>query len=239
MKIALTSIATVLLACSTSSPSSTRSEPSAAVASAREALLELGRLDADDVRECRAAAQRCAAGDDAASNPFCQRIDRHCDELDAQLARDRAELASCLERAAACEDGAADPSDCAAARASCEPREGEFRERRGRTRECAERAERCLGQGGLGGRSGFGRGRAEPADAGDTDAGVCAPDDADFVGCCRGRHERGDAGFDGPGGFGRGRAGFPGGGFRPDPERDDGDAGASRSGPGAPLRRGR
>lgn len=240
MKIVLTSLPMVLLACSTSSPDATRAEPSASVSSSREALRKLGQLDADDVRECRAAAQRCAAGDDAAANPFCDRIDQHCDDLDAQLADDRAELASCLARAAACEEDAADATACAAARATCEPSEGEFRERRGRTRECAERAQRCLGDNGRGGRFGFGRGRPEPvADAGGADAGVCTPDDADFVGCCRGRHEGGDAGVESSGGFGRrGRAGFPGRGFSPDSDRDDGDAGALRPGLDAPFRRG-
>ena len=237
MKIALTTFATVLLACSTSSPDATRTERGASVASSREALRKLGQLDADDVQTCRAAARRCAAGEDATSNPFCERIDQHCDELDAQLAVDRAELAQCLEQAAACEESAADPSECAAARAACEPREGDFRARRGRTRECAARAERCLNDDGFGGR--FGRGRVERlADAGDADAGVCTPDDADFVGCCRGRHERGDAGVDGSGGFGRsGRVGFPGRGFRPDRDREDGDAGPPRPGPGSPFRR--
>lgn len=249
MKIALSSLATVLLACSTSSsPDATPEVSSTTVSSSAEALRKLGQVDADDVQKCRAAAQRCEDGPDAAANPFCERIDQHCDDLEEQLAADRAELAQCLAEAAACEENAADPAECAAARAACEPADGEFRARRGRTRQCAERAERCLSEGGPGARFGFGRGAArddDRADAGDAGANVCTPDDTDFVGCCSGRHERGDAGAQGFGGFGRGgRAGFPGRGPRPDRDRDAADAGADAGAsargfgpPGAPFRR--
>ena len=250
MKFVLPSFALVLLACSTSSPDESSSNPSssagssAPVGSSAEALRKLGQVGADDVQACREAAARCAAGSDAASNPFCGRIGQHCDDLEAQLAADRADLEQCLEEAAACERSAADPADCALARAACEPADGEFRARRGRTQQCADRAERCLAPGGAG--AGFGR-RVADADAGfgrrvadaDAGAGVCEADDDDFVGCCRGRHGRaGDAGADGFGAGRRGRGGFPGQGFRPDRDRDREDLDAGAPPPrGAPFGR--
>ena len=79
MKIALSSLATVLLACSTSSsPDATPEVSRTTVSSSAEALRKLGQVDADDVQKCRAAAERCEAGPDAAANPFCERIDQHC-----------------------------------------------------------------------------------------------------------------------------------------------------------------
>ncbi|HWO11102.1 MAG TPA: hypothetical protein VNN80_16520 [Polyangiaceae bacterium] len=237
MKITLSSIALVLLACSTSAPN-TSSEPAfGTVLSSAEALRQLGQVDADDVEQCRDAAARCAARDDGGSNPFCARVEQHCDDLEAQLAADRAELEQCLAEAAECEASAADPADCAAARAACEPADGAFRARRGRTMQCAGRAERCFEGAGFGLRFGFGRRGAAPA----ADAGVCEEQDTDFVGCCHGRgHGGADAGAPGFG-FGRpGRGGLPGPGVDRDRDRDDADddadAGARRPRP-APFGR--
>lgn len=250
MKIVLPSFALVLLACSTSAPnkSSEPSPSSASVGSSAEALRKLGQLDADDVQKCRAVAERCAGGD-AGANPICERIDEHCDQLEAQLAADRTDLQQCLERAAACEAAATDPADCAEERAACEPADGDHRARRGQTMQCAGRAESCLGNR-MGGRFGFGfgfgrRGGNDEADAGDAGAGVCQAGDDDFVGCCRGHHGNGaDAGAPAQnGGFGRGRGGFGQGGFDrdrgrdQDRDRDAADAGAPGPRPGAPFRR--
>jgi hypothetical protein len=237
MKITLPSIALVLLACSTSAPN-TSSESSSAVASSAEALRKLGQLDADDVEQCRDAAARCTARDDGGANPFCERIEQHCDDLEAQLAADRAELEQCLEEAAACEASAADPADCVAERAACEPADGAFRARRGRTTQCASRAERCFAAGaGFDRRSGFGRRGALDADAIDAGAGVCEQQDTDFVGCCQGHRRGADAGAPGLAGPGRrGRGGLPGADRDGDRDREDRDAGAPRPRRGAPFR---
>jgi hypothetical protein len=239
--------ALVLTACNTSSPSPSPEpapEESGSLATAAEALRQLGQKDADNVAECQAVAARCAAEADAGSL-FCDRIEAHCDELAAQLAEDRAELEQCLAAAAACEQNATDPAECASERAACSPADRQFQSRRGRTMQCASRAEQCLdgNASGLGGpgRRGPGRGNGGLlVDAGDAGAVECAEEDVDFVGCCHGKHgERGDAGVSG-GRFGGGPfGGRPGFGHRPGDDRfdrDDADAGARVGQPRGPGR---
>jgi hypothetical protein len=196
--------ALLLLACSTSTPTTSSSE-TPAVGSSAEALRKQRQLDADDVERCRDLAAQCTdfAGD-AGFGRACDRLDAHCDQLEEQLAADRAELEQCLEAAAACEAAAADPAECADERAACEPADRDLRGRRGQTLECSNRAEQCFG----------GRRGRDDADAG---ALACEDGDDDFIGCCQGKHgrrgQRGDAGIDGddrrPGfGFGTGFGGI-------------------------------
>jgi hypothetical protein len=181
--------ALLLLACSTSTPT-TSSSGSPTVGSSAEALRKQRQLDADDVERCRDLAAQCTdfAGD-AGFGRACDRLDAHCDQLEEQLAADRAELEQCLEAAAACEAAATDPEECADQRAACEPADRDLRGRRGQTLECSNRAEQCFG-------GGRGRGR----DDGDAGALACEDGDDDFIGCCQGKHggfgRRGDAGAD-------------------------------------------
>lgn len=210
--------ALLVLACSTSTPTTSSSEPTS-VGNSAEALRKQRQLDADDVDRCRDLAAQCTdlAGD-AGLGRACERLSAHCDQLEQQLATDRADLEQCLEAAAACEAAAADPADCADQRAACEPADRDLRGRRGRTLECSNRAEQCFG--------GRGRGRVD----GDAGALACEDGDDDFVGCCQGNHgrpgDRGDAGVDAddrrPGfGFGPPPGFVPGAGAIGRGQRDD------------------
>ena len=236
--------ALLLLACSTSTPStSPGGSTSTSVGSSAEALRKQRQLDANDVDRCRDLVAQCAANggaDDAGAGRGCERLGALCDQLEERLAADRAELEQCLEEAAACEAAASDPADCEAERAACEPTDRVFRDRRGRTLECSGRAQQCFGRG---------RGRVDADADADAGAGVCEAGDDDFIGCCQGKHgrpgERGDAGVDGddrrPGfGFGPGSGAFGAGPFgrggdgRDGDRGDEGDDGADA---GSPRRR--
>jgi hypothetical protein len=219
--------ALLLLACSTSAPTPSSSEPT--VGTSAEALRKQRQLDADDVERCRDLAAQCDefAGDGGLGRG-CERLSAHCDQLEEQLAADRAELEQCLEEAAACEAAATNPEECADQRAACEPADRDLRGRRGQTLECSNRAEQCFG-----GRRGRGR---DDSDAG---ALACEEGDDDFIGCCQGKHghrgERGDAGADAadrrPGvGFGPGFGGVDRDerGDRDGDKDDEADAGRPR-----------